>query len=224
VLLFISSVSCVERKAATACSVVVHLYRHCNHQQLTDQNGTINVITAMIRWLEPHEQHLARELAARCYASPRATYPHGLAADSTTWQVFLDPAVPQRRIMAILDSSGNLRCAVGCAGLAKIPAWLLSWVLSDLHSAEFMHCWNQAMSEICNYYESQQRLEFYTISPLSREAAWRRIMKPITARYQVHVERVVPANTTVDFPLYHSMMGHSTFGYDSKINRCVLRC
>ena len=168
-----------------------------------------------------------KKLSERCYQQQHSTYPQGLNhTQSNLYSEFLLPPHDinnrRRAILAVYDSRNMLRAAVGVSELQSTPAWLLSWVISDLKSAEFITTWAQLISKLCRYFESLGRKEFYTVTPESRTRPWLRLMQPVLDRYDNSVQRVVAAGARVDFPLYWSMMGHSTFDYPVKINLFVL--
>ena len=172
----------------------------------------------MIDWLESGNHMQLSELSLRAYRTEHSNYPLGLnARNSQLYASFIQG--DSRRVLGWFDSGGQLRIAVGVAEFQFMPSWLLSWVLSDIKSAEFVPCWHELMEKLCNYFLSRQRREFYMVSPVDRSHAWLRLMKPLLTKYHSSVERVVPANTHADFALYRSIMGNATFPYSVKINR-----
>ena len=173
-----------------------------------------------LRWLAPSGEDIAalRRLSTSAYSRQHSTYPAGLAGRSSMFDRFIAPG---RLILSAENTPGNLIAAVGVAELKLTPAWLLSWVLSDASSAQLVRVWPVLMHQLCEHFEAQQRGEFYVVSPVTRTAAWRRLMRPVAQRYWNTVQRVIPAGETVDFPLYHSMMGNTTFDYAVKINLFV---
>jgi len=177
-------------------------------------------VAPTLRWLTPTGADIAalRQLSTRAYSRQHNTYPSALTAHSSMFDRFIAPG---RLVLSAENTPGNLIAAVGVAELKTIPAWLLSWVLSDASSAQLVRLWPVLMHQLCQHFEAQQRGEFYVVSPATRTTAWRRLMQPVEQRYWNTVQRVIPAGETADFPLYHSMMGNTTFDYAVKINLFV---
>lgn len=182
-----------------------------------------------MRWLGQLDIEMLKGLSTAVYEHSKDNYPASLNASSPSqiFDLFLVPpeviGSDQRRILGVFDHDHRLVLASGTRALNGMPAWLLSWTLSDIASAHFVDVWKSHLSVICSHYENIGYNEFYVISPSSREKAYRHIMKPMRQRYWTFVETSIPRNQKADHSLHWSLMGYGSYPYDINIRRYILK-
>ena len=95
------------------------------------------------------------------------------------------------------------------------------WLISDVQDAKFLKIWADMMKYLCQYFESKDLLEFWCVSPVSRERAWKRLMAPMRKTYWTFVETTIPANTRSDYSLYYNISGYTGYPYDINLRRYI---
>ena len=119
------------------------------------------------------------------------------------------------------DETGKILIAIGVRQIQPVPAWLLSWALSDLSSYQFARVWRQCIDFLCSYFEGIDVNEFYVLNPEDREESYRRIMKFLRDRYWTFVETTIAPGSRTNHSLYNAFMGHTTYPYQVHIRRYI---
>ena len=188
-----------------------------------------------IRWIRYDQKNLIIELSKDIYeknskvsyspnlnqaANPNEAMPHVL-------DLFLIPPAylgsDQRKIIGVFDENNQLVMATGVRCLLTNQAWVLSWTLSKIKDFSFKKVWQQHVQFACEYFENIGYKEFWTVSPVSRESAYRSLMLPMREKYWTFVEFTVPQHQRTDFSLYWSLMGNRSYPYDINIRRYIMK-
>ena len=181
-----------------------------------------------IRWLDYTEQHQIKALSLRIYENPKNSYPLNLDAKSShLFSLFMVPpdavGADTRKIAVVADEHGQIVVATGVRELSTMPAWLLSWTISEVSSAAFVKIWRDLLKFICAYFENRDINEFYVVNPAEREESYRRMTKFMRERYWTFVEKTITENQKSDYSLYNSFMGWSLYPYTINIRRYILK-
>ena len=182
-----------------------------------------------MKWLDKSDINLLKDLSNNVYSRKKDSYPHALNA-SVAPQIFdlflVPPEVTgsdQRRILGVFDSDQRLVMASGTRRVVGMPAWSLSWTLSEISSISFVDVWKSHLSMLCSHYESIGYNEFYVVSASSRETAYRYIMRSMRQRYWTFVEISIPCNQKAAHSLHWSLMSYGSYPYDINIRRYIMK-
>jgi len=182
-----------------------------------------------MKWLDKSDINLLKDLSNNVYSRKKDSYPASLNASSPSqiFDLFLVPpeviGSDQRRILGVFDEDHRLVMASGTRIVFGMPAWTLEWTLSEISSVSFVDVWKSHLAVLCSHYENIGYNEFYVISPVARERAYRHIMKPMRRRYWTFVETIIPRNQKAKHSLHWSLMSYGSYPYDINIRRYILK-
>jgi hypothetical protein len=179
-----------------------------------------------VRWLSYEERDLIKDLSRSIYSNRKSNYPDNLdVSKSPLYDLFLIPnyviGSELRKVCVATDETGKILIAIGVRQIQPVPAWLLSWALSDLSSYQFARVWRQCIDFLCSYFEGIDVNEFYVLNPEDREESYRRIMKFLRDRYWTFVETTIAPGSRTNHSLYNAFMGHTTYPYQVHIRRYI---
>lgn len=183
-----------------------------------------------MKWLSFEERHLVAELAEIVYQDPKSSYPRILdpaqKKDNPIYYFLVPDTVTghtSRRILGVFDPTGRMVMAIATRSIDYAPVWMISWTLSSLKSAAFIGAWQAAMQHLVKCFEQIGLNEFYVVSPVSKEAIYRRLMAPLRERYWTFVETTIQSNHVAPFGLHWLIMGQHLYSYDLHLRRYILR-
>lgn len=180
-----------------------------------------------IRWLTSSELDKVIKLSANVYNNSSDSYGPNLGPDSNIFKMFLISedviGSEYRKVAGVFSSENELIMAIGVRQMHNVPAWLFSWVLSDIKTSKFVIVFKDALKFICNFFESINCNEFYVIHPATRENAYKHIIKFMRERYWTFIEMTIPKFTKCEYSFYWMLMGYQLYHYDVNIRRYILK-